>query len=171
MAALDDLVARRAAKRAERLAGLHLKLPIPGAWDGDLVARYEARDVGDFGTEGSEDADLLARICTRLYLRDDDGTLKSIVDSDDRPVGFDGRLTALLGRADITVARDVVRYIIDEGNDIELSDHAMKVWAWLRDTSRDIPGSVTDERADHELEQPVRPTRGGVVSPPEPPAS
>lgn len=167
MSGLEDLVARKRAARERRLrgphgTGIHLKLAVPGEeWAGDMVLRYE---IQDYGGSVEHDADLLTRLCTRVYLRDEEweGKLVSLLDDAGQPVGLDARLTAKLGRPDITDARDVVRYVFGEGNDTELSDHAVSVWAWVRNTATPIPGEVTHEAADHEeAGDSERPTQAG----------
>lgn len=149
---LDFLRARHTAITADRT----LDLDVPG-YQGRLVVRYGkvpwraiARAQELMTTPGRDgngslyaQVDFLIAACREVFARSEEGQLLA-VDPSGEPRRFDAGLASLFG-ADVTTARDTVRYVF--GNDAAIALQAGEVMTWTINTDEEVVEDFMGESA------------------------
>lgn len=137
---LEQVKARAKQQRERLMANLHHDIDVP-SWEGNLVARYRVlgQDVRDelkaanITDETKGAVALIAKACTGLYLRDEDGGLIPVQSGDGPVARYDRTLVDALGLDGVTTDYDIVRVAFGGDNPSAIEAHAMELGAWMVD--------------------------------------
>lgn len=160
---LQGILAKTAAKREERVADLHLDLPVP-TWDGDLIARFGILDRDDpdldklNGAKRTTQVDIqvLIKSVDSLWLRDPERMFpegirmkdnEDFVRLDDEktglPVKFDQTLATMLG-VNLDTAVNVVLYVF-KNNGIAIGGFVSRLQIWMQNTDAKVSQDLLGE--------------------------